>query len=204
MDIKIMQQMLQNQAMSALDGKINQTDNREQFSAPFQQLLNGQIAEQLTADKKPENLLNRAGNQQTMSGDVQQKIPSDRSTSDFDTYIKNSSEKYGVDESLIHAVINAESGYTPDARSSAGAQGMMQLMPATAKGLGVENPHDPEQNIDGGTKYLRHMLDKYNGNIEIALAAYNAGPGNIEDYQGIPPFEETTNYIQNVIEDYRG
>ncbi len=117
-------------------------------------------------------------------------------------YIKDASEKYGVEEKLIQAVVKQESGYNPDAISHVGAQGLMQLMPATAKDLGVKDAFNPKENIDGGVKYLRQMLDKYHGNKILALAAYNAGPGAVDKYDGVPPYKETQNYVKSILAQY--
>ncbi len=113
--------------------------------------------------------------------------------------IHDASEKYDIDPNLIKAVIRQESNFNPSAVSSAGAQGLMQLMPLTAQSLGVTDSMDIEQNVDAGAHYLDELLEKYNGDEELALAAYNAGPSTVDKYDGIPPYEETENYVSSVL-----
>ena len=116
--------------------------------------------------------------------------------------ISKISQKHGVDEKLVKALIKQESGFNAKATSKVGAMGLMQLMPATAKGLGVQDAYNPVQNVEGGVKYLKSMLNKYNGNIILALAAYNAGPGAVDKYSGVPPYPETQNYVKNILANY--
>lgn len=121
---------------------------------------------------------------------------------DFEGVISRASETYGVDRGLIVSVIRAESGFDPNATSPKGAMGLMQLMPGTARGLGVSDPYDPEQNVMAGTRFLRFLLDRYDGDVQRALAAYNWGPGNLERGGNLP--EETRTYIARVMDGCRG
>ncbi len=116
----------------------------------------------------------------------------------MDAIFEEAAETYDVPLNLLKAMGKAESGFDANAVSPAGAQGVMQLMPATARSLGVDDPFDARSNIMGGAKYISQQLKKYNGNIDLALAAYNAGSGNVAKYGGVPPFKETRNYIQRI------
>ncbi|PTQ88364.1 transglycosylase-like protein with SLT domain [Agitococcus lubricus] len=120
----------------------------------------------------------------------------------FDSIIADAANTYGVDKGLVKAVIHTESGFNPTARSGPGARGLMQLMPATARRFDVADVYDPKQNIHGGTKYLSFLLNRFQNNLELALAAYNAGEGNVDKYKGIPPFAETQDYVRRVISRY--
>lgn len=111
-------------------------------------------------------------------------------------------KKHGVDEKLVRALVRQESGFNPNATSHCGAMGLMQLMPSTAKGLGVTDAYNPVQNVEGGVKYLKSMLNKYNGNVILALAAYNAGPGAVDKYGTVPPYAETQNYVKSILANY--
>lgn len=117
----------------------------------------------------------------------------------FDDIIDRASKTHGVPVPIIKAIVRQESAGNPSARSGAGAQGLMQLMPETAKGLGVTDPYNPEQNIMGGTKYIRQMMDMFKGDVPKALAGYNAGPGAVKKYGGIPPYKETQGYVSNIM-----
>lgn len=120
----------------------------------------------------------------------------------FEDVIRAAARREGVDENLVKAVVEAESSFNPKAVSPAGAKGLMQLMDGTAKALGIEDPFDPVANVKGGVEFLRSMLDKF-GSISLALAAYNAGPGAVEHYGGVPPYSETKAYVDKVIRLHR-
>jgi soluble lytic murein transglycosylase-like protein len=128
--------------------------------------------------------------------------PANQYIRDYDEAISKASRKFRVEPSLIKAVIRAESGFDQKAVSHKGAQGLMQLMPDTAYQMEVADPFDPEENIFGGTRYLSLMLDRFQNNVQLALAAYNAGPERVEEYRGIPPFAETRTFVERVLRYY--
>lgn len=121
---------------------------------------------------------------------------------DLDLIIFRAGEREGVDPRFIHAVIKQESQYDPEASSPAGAKGLMQLMPATAKRFNCNDLKDQACNVEAGTKYLAWLLKRFNGDVSLALAAYNAGEGSVDKYQGIPPYPETENYVKKIVTNY--
>src|SRR5690625_3845111 len=207
MEINQLQQMIQNQAMSLLTSENNNsTYNSLLGDMTFQQMLlekinqAGRLNQTINAGNMPNtDYLPRVNTPSMTATDSSTSL---RGTDNINTHIANAAKTYGVDEKLIHSVIKMESNYNPLATSHAGAQRLMHLRPQTARGLGINNPYDIAQSINGGTKYLSQMLKKYNGNTSLALAAYTAGPGNVDKHQGTPPFKEAQDYVKNVLNQY--
>ena len=174
------------------------------FSSGFKTNLNRFVAHStkpsaLPSRQSPDHKIEKRGPVQKLPGKTgfQSVALSDRQI--IEQNIQTAAAKYNLPPELITAVIRAESNFEVNAVSTAGAQGLMQLMPATAKELGIKNPFDIAQNIDGGTKYLRKMLDRFGGSVRKALAAYNAGPGTVVKYNGRVPYAETRQYVRRVL-----
>lgn len=135
-------------------------------------------------------------------GAVRVTRPSDAKSARFDGLIDEHASQHGVDPDLVRAVIQVESAFNPLAVSNKGAMGLMQLMPGTARSMGVSNPFDPRQNIFGGSRYLRFLANTFEGDLVLTVAAYNAGEGAVMRYRGVPPYDETRRYVQRVIQHY--
>lgn len=125
-------------------------------------------------------------------------------SADYSSFVQKSARKYEIEPELIHAVIRTESNGNHRAVSKKGAMGLMQLMPSTASDMNVGNPFNPEENIEGGTRYLRYLIEKFNGNLTLAIAAYNSGPKTVERYGNVPPISETRQYVNRVLSLYNG
>lgn len=172
------------------DGTITYSEDINQVQASAEDFSS-------TLDTATQNLTNSTATQSV--GNQSQDGSGQRTLEDI---FQEAASTYNVDVNLLKAIAKQESNFRTDATSSSGAQGIMQLMPATAQGLGVEDAYDPYQNIMGGAKLISKLLKQYNGDVSLALAAYNAGSGNVAKYGGIPPFQETQNYVVKVQEYY--
>lgn len=203
MDIKSLQTMIQSQEFSTTASDSDRLPSQSHLiEMTFRQLLQDRMNDATMLNKntlsRPDHVFQPLASPTSNAYVSSSPIPS----SQFNDIIAGKAQKYGLSEQLIHSVIKAESNYNSNARSGAGAQGLMQLMPQTAKGLGVTDSYNPNQNVEGGTKYLSQMIKRYDGNLELGLAAYNAGPGNVDKYNGIPPFKETQSYVKKIMKDY--
>jgi len=179
----------------------------------FQTVLNSKIkeSEDLKAAQTPEeieenilekNLDDEIEGVKKQALNLKSKIDIKSQNSDIDEIIQTFADKYEVDSDFIKAIIKQESGFNERATSKKGAMGLMQLMPSTAKSLGVTNAYDPWENVEGGVKHIKNLLTRYDGNKELALAAYNAGMGAVKKYGGIPPYKETNNYVNSIMTQY--
>lgn len=190
--------------LASLSGNVNSIAQNQQF----QTILDAKIkeAEPTKTEEKPEidpeRLLDDEIEELENQINLKTKIDLKSQSSDLDEIIDTFASKYDVDSDFIKAIIKRESNFNPKATSKKGAMGLMQLMPSTAKSLGVINAYNPWENIDGGVKHLSGLLKTYNGDKKLALAAYNAGGGAVKKYGGIPPYKETQNYVKSIMADY--
>ncbi len=186
-------------AISGLEITLHRMSEIEQS---FQSLLARSQSAMPTAQQDFQKILDKTVQLEKDNSKCPTSTNANASRAEIDSLIEEYSAKNGLDADFVKAVVRQESGFNPKATSKCGAMGLMQLMPSTAKGLGVTNAYDAEQNIYGGTKYLKGLLDRFDNNKELALAAYNAGPNAVKKYKGIPPYAETQNYVKSIMKSY--
>lgn len=182
--------------MGQMDVTLARIAQIQQRLSAFESKPSAQAAEQF--DGLLTGFLSESGKNADSENDVQ----AEGLNGQLEAMITDRAKQYGLDPSLAKAVVKTESNFNPLAVSPVGAQGLMQLMPETAKGLGVKNSFDPEQNVDGGIRYLKGLMDKYQS-VPEAVAAYNAGPGAVDKYKGVPPYAETQHYTDKVLKLYK-
>lgn len=182
------------------------------IESDFKKILDKKVEENKVFDVQEDELITKVNNikepeikeaiEKKEAIDLKSKIDLKAQSTNIDEIIETFSNKYGIDSDFIKAIVKQESGFNPNATSKKGAMGLMQLMPKTAQSLGVADAYNPWQNIEGGVKYLKGLMDRFENNKELALAAYNAGPTAVKKYGGIPPYKETQNYVANIMATY--
>lgn len=194
----------QNVAVSQSDNEHNPFSWMSQVGRMNQQYHNDvqNIISKIKVEKQAKNYNNTQVQTISFNSNSLTKQSNNSNRDSYDHIISNLSDKYGVSAGLVKAVMHTESSFNPNARSPVGAQGLMQLMPATARRFKVSNAYDPQQNIEGGVKYLGWLIKRFDGNLTLALAGYNAGEGNVDKYGDVPPFKETRDYVKRVLTRY--
>lgn len=195
------------QSFSALEKIAGNNSAPKNIESDFKKILDEKIdnSNKLENDKeiKPSEVLDEELKPEIKEAlNLKSKIDLKTQSANIDELIETFSNKYNIDSDFIKAIIKQESGFNQSATSKKGAMGLMQLMPKTAESLGVLDAYNPSQNIEGGVKYLKSLLDKFDNNRELALAAYNAGPNAVKKYGGIPPYKETQNYVNSIMNTY--
>ena len=207
-------QALDGVAFSMQDNSLK-VEQKPYFNSEFKKILDEKMGDKkITPEKKAQEELKEVDEvlktveneeitpEEKEAVNLKSKINLASQNADVEEIIETFASKYDIDSYFIKAIIKQESGFNVNAKSKKGAMGLMQLMPATAKSLGVSDAFNPWENIEGGVKHLRGLLNKYDNNPELALAAYNAGSGAVKKYGGIPPYKETQNYVKSIMSMY--